>query len=53
MAGRALQVTWGVESKVFSVAQLEEGVNLAAEFMDNPFAREFASVDRAVRSNRR
>jgi lysophospholipase L1-like esterase len=47
-AGR-LKVTWGKEAKVFSAAQLEQGVNLAAEFMDNPFAEAFASVDKAVR----
>jgi len=44
-----LKVTWGKESRVFSAAQLEQGINLAAEFMDNPFAEAFASVDKAVR----
>ena len=44
-----LKVTWGKESKIFSAAQLEQGINLAAEFMDNPFAEAFASVDKAVR----
>jgi lysophospholipase L1-like esterase len=43
------KVTWGNESKVFSAPRLEQGVNLAAEFMDNPFAKTFASVDKTVR----
>lgn len=43
------KVTWGKESKIFSKTQLEQGINLAAEFMDNPFAETFASVDKAVR----
>ncbi|HEY1489453.1 MAG TPA: hypothetical protein VGF90_00320, partial [Verrucomicrobiae bacterium] len=43
------KVTWGRESKIFDAAQLKQGVNLAAEFMDNPFAETFASVDKAVR----
>jgi hypothetical protein len=43
------KVTWGKESKIFSKIQLEQGINLAAEFMDNPFAETFASVDKAVR----
>ena len=43
------KVTWGRESKIFSATQLEPGINLAAEFMDNPFAESFASVDKAVR----
>ena len=43
------KVTWGSESKIFDAARLAQGVNLAAEFMDNPFAEAFASVDKAVR----
>jgi lysophospholipase L1-like esterase len=33
-----MKVTWGEQSKVFSGADLEKGVNLAAEFLDNPFS---------------
>jgi hypothetical protein len=36
-AGR-LKVTWGEQSKVFSAGDLERGINLAAEFLDNPFS---------------
>ncbi len=43
------KVTWGKESKVFSAAELDQGVNLAAEFLDNPFVKAFASVDKVVR----
>ncbi|MEI9960460.1 MAG: hypothetical protein WDM76_04795 [Limisphaerales bacterium] len=43
------KVTWGSDSKVFSAIQLEQGINLAAEFMDNPFSEAFASVDKVVR----
>ncbi|HKW30858.1 MAG TPA: hypothetical protein VJT54_16110, partial [Verrucomicrobiae bacterium] len=43
------KVTWGKATKVFSAAQLVQGINLAAEFMDNPFAEAFASVDKIVR----
>ena len=31
-AGRSYKVTWGSESKTFTAAQLERGINLAAEF---------------------
>ena len=49
--GRAtrLKVTWGRGSKIFGANQLAQGINLAAEFMDNPFAEPFATVDKAVR----
>ncbi|HOX04808.1 MAG TPA: GDSL-type esterase/lipase family protein [Planctomycetota bacterium] len=39
-----LKVTWGTQSKEFEAAALEKGVNLAAEFMDNPFRGPFAKV---------
>lgn len=42
------QVTWGADSKTFSAAQLEQGINLAAEFPNNPFDQAFAKVDGAV-----
>lgn len=41
-------VTWGTQSKTFSAEQLARGVNLAAEFPDNPFSVAFAKVDMAV-----
>ena len=41
-------VMWGKEKKTFTKAQLEKGVNLAAEFPDNPFAAAFQNVDKMV-----
>lgn len=42
-------VNWGGQSKTFTRQQLEAGINLAAEFLDNPFSGPFAAVDKAVR----
>jgi lysophospholipase L1-like esterase len=42
------RITWGEQSKEFTAAQLAQGVNLAAEFLKNPFVQPFAAVDRAV-----
>jgi hypothetical protein len=47
-AGRSYKMTWGKESKTFSAAQLERGINLAEEFTCNPFCEGFAKVDAAV-----
>jgi len=38
-------VTWGKESKSFTKAELEAGVNLAANFFDNPFCDQFKKID--------
>jgi len=35
------EVSWGSQKKVFSKDELEKGVNLAAEFLDNPFSAQF------------
>jgi len=43
------KVTWGKESKTFTHGQLESGVNLAAEFPNNPFSAAFQKVDDRVR----
>jgi lysophospholipase L1-like esterase len=42
------KVTWGATSKTYSTPQLEEGVNLAADFEVNPFSEAFKAVDEAV-----
>ena len=39
-----VKVTWGASSKEFAAADLAKGVNLAAEFLDNPFSAPFAKV---------
>ncbi len=41
-------VTWGKDKKSFSRSELEAGINLAAEFLDNPFVEAFQKVDSAV-----
>jgi lysophospholipase L1-like esterase len=41
-------VTWGKDTKTFTADQLAKGVNLAAEFLDNPFSESFQKVDQAV-----
>ena len=41
-------VTWGKETKTFSKEQLAKGINLAAEFLDNPFCETWAKVDTAI-----
>jgi hypothetical protein len=42
------KVTWGTQSRVYSAAQLEKGVNLANDFDVNPFSEAFNKVDNAV-----
>jgi lysophospholipase L1-like esterase len=40
------KITWGKESKEFTAEQLAQGINLAAEFLDNPFSVPFAEVSK-------
>ena len=42
------KVTWGQDSREFDAAELAKGVNLAAEFFDNPFTEPFKKVQDAV-----
>ena len=42
------KVTWGASSKVYAAAQLARGVNLAEEFVVNPFSEAFQKVEEAV-----
>jgi lysophospholipase L1-like esterase len=37
-------VTWGKKSREFAAADLAKGINLAAEFLDNPFSEPFKKV---------
>ncbi len=46
---KKLKVTWGPSSKVFSAADLSKGINLAAEFLDNPFSKPFEEADKKIR----
>ena len=42
------KVTWGEESKSYTAEQLAHGVNLAEDFVTNPFSEAFGKVDAAV-----
>lgn len=44
-----VKVTWGSASKQFSAEALAAGINLAAEFGDNPFSASFARINSAIR----
>jgi lysophospholipase L1-like esterase len=43
-----VKISWGEKSKEFPADQLAKGINLAAEFMDNPFIEPFKKVHQAV-----
>jgi lysophospholipase L1-like esterase len=43
-----IKVTWGETAKIFTAAQLAKGVNLAAEFPQNPTSPAFAKIWQAV-----
>ncbi len=45
---KSYRVTWGTETKTYSAEQLAQGVNLAADFVSNPFSEAFTKVDAAV-----
>ncbi|MEJ0001520.1 MAG: SGNH/GDSL hydrolase family protein [Verrucomicrobiota bacterium] len=45
---KALRVTWGAGSKVFTAAALEKGVNLADVFWQNPFSGPFNVVQQKI-----
>ena len=42
------KVTWGDAARVYTAAQLKQGVNLAEDFPVNPFSDAFKDVDEAV-----
>lgn len=46
--GDKVKVTWGEASKEFSADALAKGINLAAEFLDNPFAEPFRKVEDVI-----
>lgn len=45
-----LKITWGTAAKEFTAADLAKGINLAAEFLDNPFSAQFAAVEAVIRN---
>jgi hypothetical protein len=44
-----LKVTWGGRSRTFTATQLEKGINLAAEFLENPFSAPFQKVENIIK----
>ena len=46
--GSLVRVTWGKATKQFKVADLAKGINLAAEFLDNPFSEPFQKLREGV-----
>jgi hypothetical protein len=44
------KVTWGEKSKQYTSAELGQGVNLAADFLENPFSKPFAEVQQVIRA---
>ena len=47
-SGRNGKITWGSGTRTYTPAELERGINLAAEFIQNPFSQAFQAVDEAV-----
>lgn len=45
---KPIKVTWGAQSQTFTAAQASAGINLAEQFVENPFSEAFAKVDEAV-----
>jgi len=43
------KITWGTETKHFTTDQLQKGINLAAEFLDNPFCGPFRKAEEQIR----
>jgi lysophospholipase L1-like esterase len=47
------KISWGGRSRDFSRKDLENGINLAAEFLENPFCEPFFTIHEAVRERQR
>jgi lysophospholipase L1-like esterase len=48
LADGPYRVTWGDAPKEFPASELADGINLAAEFPENPFSAAFERIDQAV-----
>ncbi len=48
LPNKVIKVTWGGRSRCYTRNQLEEGINLAAEFPDNPFSPVLRELDTAT-----
>ena len=47
-SAKKYKVTWGALSRSYTAEDLQKGVNLAADFAENPFLESFKKVDAAV-----
>jgi lysophospholipase L1-like esterase len=47
------KITWGTPSKEFTKEQLAKGINLAGEFLENPFSEPFRKVEAEVRNQQK
>ena len=47
------RVAWGAEARSYSKKELEAGINLAADFIDNPFREAFQRIDELVAEKQR
>ena len=47
-SAKKYKVTWGASSRSYTAEDLEKGVNLAADFSENPFLNAFKKVDEAI-----
>ncbi len=45
-----VKVTFGPSNKVYAAADLAKGVNLAADFLDNPFSKPFAETLKKIQA---
>ncbi|MHC4259923.1 MAG: SGNH/GDSL hydrolase family protein [Planctomycetota bacterium] len=43
------KVTWGITSRQYTGAELAKGINLAADFLDNPFSKPFSRSEEVIR----
>jgi len=48
LKGDKATVTWGNAGKEFAASDLAKGINLAAEFLDNPFSDAFRAVEQRI-----
>ncbi len=43
------RITWGTITKEYSAEQLKQGINLASEFLTNPFSQPFADIEKKIK----
>ena len=48
LPNKVIKVSWGDRMQCYTRDQLEEGINLAAEFPENPFSSNLRALDAAI-----